>query len=256
MRKLIESTLVSLDGVIESPDRWSPFDQEAAQLAMRDLDNYDAFVMGREAYDRLRTQWAPVTGNPYIEKINDMPKYVASRSLTEVTWNATLLGPDIVGAIERLKAQPGKDLIKFGTSRIDATLRRRISRRATAMDMPAWSGPANALFNEHRHSAAIHTRRRPQARRRLRHPTTCRANNTRLERTWCQPRAHPPAYGPDTVPVDGDSGSRCERSGTLDGARALPVAAGSCWTRLSRVTVRYGGRVATGVSVDGTVLGL
>ena len=71
MRKLIESTLVSLDGVIESPDRWSPFDQEAAQLAMRDLDNYDAFVMGREAYDRLRTQWAPVTGNPYIEKIND-----------------------------------------------------------------------------------------------------------------------------------------------------------------------------------------
>ena len=113
MRKLIESTLVSLDGVIESPDRWSPFDQEAAQLAMRDLDSYDAFVMGREAYDRLRTQWAPVTGNPYVEKINDMPKYVASRSLTEVTWNATLLGPDIVEAIERLKAQPGKDLIKY-----------------------------------------------------------------------------------------------------------------------------------------------
>lgn len=31
---------------------------------MRDLDNYDGFVMGREAYERLRTQWAPVTGNP------------------------------------------------------------------------------------------------------------------------------------------------------------------------------------------------
>jgi dihydrofolate reductase len=122
MRKLIESTLVSLDGVIESPDRWAPFDQEAGQLAMRDLDNYDAFVMGREGYERLRALWAPVTGNPYIEKINAMPKYVASRSLTEVTWNASLLGPDIVGAIEQLKAQPGKDLIKYGTSRLDATL--------------------------------------------------------------------------------------------------------------------------------------
>jgi dihydrofolate reductase len=122
MRKLIESTLVSLDGVIESPDRWAPFDQEAGQFAMRDLDNYDAFVMGREGYERLRALWAPVTGNPYIEKINAMPKYVASQSLTETTWNATLLGPDIVGAIEQLKAQPGKHLIKYGTSRLDATL--------------------------------------------------------------------------------------------------------------------------------------
>ena len=51
-----------------------------------------------------------------------MPKYVASRSLSEVTWNATLLGSDVVGAIERLKAEPGKDLIKYGTSRLDATL--------------------------------------------------------------------------------------------------------------------------------------
>ena len=122
MRKLIESTLVSLDGVIESPDRWAPFDQEAGQLAMRDLDNYAAFVMGREGYERLRALWAPVTGNPYIEKISAMPKYVASQSLTELTWNATLLGPDIVGAIEQLKTQPGKDLIKYGTSRLDATL--------------------------------------------------------------------------------------------------------------------------------------
>jgi dihydrofolate reductase len=39
-----------------------------------------------------------------------------------VTWNATLLGPDIVTAIQDLKAQPGKDLIKYGTSRLDATL--------------------------------------------------------------------------------------------------------------------------------------
>ena len=122
MRKLIVSTLVSLDGVIESPERWAIFDEEAAQMSMRDLDNYDAFVLGREGYERLRALWAPVTGNPYIEKIGAMPKYVASQSLTEVTWNATLLGPDIVGAIEQLKAQPGKHLIKYGTSRLDATL--------------------------------------------------------------------------------------------------------------------------------------
>jgi dihydrofolate reductase len=121
MRKLIESTLVSLDGVIESPERWAMFDDEASQLSMRELDNYDAFVMGRVTYERFRDNWG-AGGNPYVDRIGAMPKYVASRSLDDVTWNATLLGPDIVTAIQDLKAQPGKDLIKYGTSRLDATL--------------------------------------------------------------------------------------------------------------------------------------
>lgn len=75
-------------------------------------------------YERLRALWAPVTGNPYIDKINAMPKHVASQTIVELTWNATLLEPDIVDAIQRLKAQPGKDLIKYRTSRLDSTLLR------------------------------------------------------------------------------------------------------------------------------------
>jgi dihydrofolate reductase len=121
MRKLIESTLVSLDGVIEAPERWAIFDDEATQQSMQELDNYDAFVMGRVTYERFRDSWG-AGGNPYIDRIGAMPKYAASRSLTEVTWNATLLGPDVVKAIRDLKAQPGKDLIKYGNSRLDATL--------------------------------------------------------------------------------------------------------------------------------------
>ena len=121
MRKLIESTLVSLDGVIEAPERWATFDDEANELSMQELDNYDAFVMGRVTYERFRDNWG-AGGNPYVDRIGAMPKYVASRSLDDVTWNATLLGPDIVTAIQDLKAQPGKDLIKYGTSRLDATL--------------------------------------------------------------------------------------------------------------------------------------
>jgi dihydrofolate reductase len=121
MRKLIESTLVSLDGVIEAPERWAIFDEEATHRSMQELDNYDAFVMGRVTYERFRDNWG-AGGNPYFDRIGAMPKYVASRSLDDVTWNATLLGPDIVTAIQDLKAQPGKDLIKYGTSRLDATL--------------------------------------------------------------------------------------------------------------------------------------
>ena len=94
MRKLIESVLVSLDGVIEAPERWANFDDEDAALSMEALGNYDAFVMGRVTYEKFFAFWGHVTGNPYIERINAMPKYVASRSLTETAWNATLLGPD------------------------------------------------------------------------------------------------------------------------------------------------------------------
>src|SRR5919108_1375285 len=149
MRKLIESTLVSLDGVIESPDRWAPFDDEATRLAMEDLGTYDAFVIGRVTYERFRASWAPVSGNPYIDRINAMPKYVASRSLAEATWNATLLGPDIVGAIERLKAQPGKDLIKYGTSRVDDTLLRAgLVDELRVWVMPVVVGNGQRIFED------------------------------------------------------------------------------------------------------------
>jgi dihydrofolate reductase len=149
MRKLIESTLVSLDGVIEAPERWAPFDDQAAQLALADLDNYDAFVMGRVTYERFRANWGPVTGSPYIDRINAMPKHVASRSLTDLDWNATLLGPDLVGAMEALKAQPGKDLIKYGTSRLDATLLRAgLVDELRLWVMPVAVGAGQRLFED------------------------------------------------------------------------------------------------------------
>ena len=146
MRKLIESTLVSLDGVIESPERWASFDDEASQQSMRELDNYDAFIMGRVTYERFRDNWG-AGGNPYVDRIGAMPKYVASRSLDDVTWNATVLGPDIVTAIQDLKAQPGKDLIKYGNSRLDATLlHARLVDELRVWIMPVVVGSGQRIF--------------------------------------------------------------------------------------------------------------
>jgi dihydrofolate reductase len=149
MRKLIESTLVSLDGVIEAPERWAIFDEEATQRSMQELDNYDAFLMGRVTYERFRDNWSSSGGNPYLDRIGAMPKYVASRSLTEVTWNATLLGPDVVAAIEELKAQPGKDLIKYGNSRLDATLLRAgLVDELRVWIMPVVVGSGQRIFED------------------------------------------------------------------------------------------------------------
>src|SRR5689334_15108482 len=63
MRKLIESTLVSLDGVIEAPERWASFDAEATALSIEQLGNYDAFVMGRVTYEKFYANWGHITDN-------------------------------------------------------------------------------------------------------------------------------------------------------------------------------------------------
>ena len=149
MRKLIESALVSLDGVIEAPERWANFDDEDAALSIEELGKYDAFVMGRVTYETLFAFWGNVTDNPYIDLINAMPKYVASRSLTETAWNATLLGPDPSSAITRLKDEPGKDLIKYGTSRFDDTLvRDRLVDEFRFWIRPVVAGEGQRLFED------------------------------------------------------------------------------------------------------------
>jgi dihydrofolate reductase len=104
MRKLIESTLVSLDGFIGSPDRWSPFDEESRPLAKEELENYDALVLGRVTYEFFRANWGSPTGDPYTDQINSIPKYVASRTLSEVTWNVR---PPRTGHRRRHRAAQG-----------------------------------------------------------------------------------------------------------------------------------------------------
>jgi dihydrofolate reductase len=149
MRKLIESTLVSLDGVIESPERWAFFDAESAALATTQLDGFDAFVMGRVTYERLSANWARVVGNPYVDRINAMPKYVVSRTLRDPGWNASVLGPDAAAAIARLKQQPGKDLIKYGTSRLDdLLLREHLVDELHLWYVPVVVGAGQRLFED------------------------------------------------------------------------------------------------------------
>ncbi|MGH3207956.1 MAG: dihydrofolate reductase family protein [Trebonia sp.] len=158
MRKLIESTLVSLDGVIGAPERWSAFDAEATAYSIEQLGHYDAFVMGQVTYEMLYANWGHTARNPYLDLINAMPKYVASRSLTQTAWNATLLGPDPSSAIARLKDQPGKDLIKYGTSRFDdALVRDHLIDEFRFWIMPVVAGSGRRLF-EHVDTSGLHLR--------------------------------------------------------------------------------------------------
>ena len=124
MRKLVESTFVTLDGVIENPHHWSPpyWDDEHSAYAGKLLFASDALLLGRATYEGFAQAWPARSGDEYTDKINAMPKFVASRTLIGATWNATIIEGDVAEAVARLKDQDGDDLLKFGTGELDRTL--------------------------------------------------------------------------------------------------------------------------------------
>jgi dihydrofolate reductase len=130
MRKLIESTHVSLGGEIGSPQEWAfPYlDDEHSDYAKRLLFAADALLLGRLTYEGLSEAYPAMTGgdsgvpNDFIERMNSIPKYVASTTLSQATWNASVIEGDVAAFVADLKQQRGGDVIKYGNGLLDATL--------------------------------------------------------------------------------------------------------------------------------------
>ena len=92
MRRVVNSTYVSLDGVIEHLEQWhfDYFDDEAGQYAWELLSASDALLMGRLTYEGFAEAWSSRSGE-FADKINGMRKYVASTTLEEVDWAGSTL---------------------------------------------------------------------------------------------------------------------------------------------------------------------
>jgi dihydrofolate reductase len=127
MRKLLESTFITLDGVISDPQNWSPpyWDDEHAGYAQGLLASSDAMLLGRKTYEGFAQAWPDRAGtNDFADRFNELPKYVASRTMPpgDAAWNATVLEGDVVEAVRALKEQPGEDIVKYGTGEFSKTL--------------------------------------------------------------------------------------------------------------------------------------
>ena len=141
MRKIINSTYISLDGVIEAPHLWPDTegsDPDGERIQTDLLHSCDAVVMGRRTYEGFAPVWPTRSGDPYSDRINSMPKYVVSSTLKDPEWNnTTVIDGDPVGEIARLKEEPGKDIVQYGFGRLSHTmLEHGPARRAAALDPP------------------------------------------------------------------------------------------------------------------------
>jgi dihydrofolate reductase len=124
MRRLIVSSLVSLDGIHGDPQSWIGdfFDEQAAEESLAVLLDSDAMLMGRNTYEYFAPAWSSPSG-PYLERINEIRKYVFSSTLTAADWNNTTIIPgDPVAAVTQLKQQGDRHLVIYGYGRLAQTL--------------------------------------------------------------------------------------------------------------------------------------
>ena len=124
MRKVIESTLVSLDGVIGDPMVWANdyFDEEAVATSVAQLRVSDAMLMGRNTYEMFAAAW-PSSKGDYADALNAIRKYVFSDTLAEATWtNTTIVRGDVATAMRELKEQGDGDLVLYGHGPLGQTL--------------------------------------------------------------------------------------------------------------------------------------
>ncbi len=124
MRKVLFFMLTSLDGYFEGPNQditWHNVDAEFNEFAIEQLNSVDALLFGRVTYEMMASYWPTPTAikdDPIVAgKMNSLPKIVFSKTLSNVSWpNTQLIKKDFVEEIEKLKKQPGKDMIIFGSS--------------------------------------------------------------------------------------------------------------------------------------------
>jgi len=126
MRKIIVSTMVTLNGVMDNPHLWS-FDymnDELMKYAYDQLFASDALIMGRVTYEGFAEAWSSRAGaDAYADRINALPKYVASRTLkTPLIWNSNLIEGDVAATVIKLKQQPGQDILQYGCGELTHTL--------------------------------------------------------------------------------------------------------------------------------------
>ena len=116
--RLRVNEIVSLDGVMEAPEQWIfPYmDQEIGADVMSALAETDAMLFGRKTYQEMAAAWPNRTGD-MADLFNSVPKYVVSRTLTELTWNnSRRIAGNIAEEVAQLKAQPGGVLLVQGSA--------------------------------------------------------------------------------------------------------------------------------------------
>ena len=120
MGRIVSNFFVSLDGVVESPDKWHfpYFDDAMGAIVGEGMATMSAMMMGRRLYDEWSSYW-PGQGPdvPFSEFINTVPKYVLSTTLKHPAWqNTTVISDDVAANVRAVKDGTEGDIGMSGSA--------------------------------------------------------------------------------------------------------------------------------------------
>ncbi len=148
---------MSLDGVVESPEKWHfpYFNDEMGEEIGKAMAASDAMLLGRVTYKEFAAFWPSQEGSEddqdFTDYMNNTPKYIVSKTLEEpLEWNnSTLIKQNIVEEITKLKRQPGKDISITGSpTLVRSLLRDDLLDELRLMVHPIVVGSRQRLFED------------------------------------------------------------------------------------------------------------
>ena len=113
MRKITAGLFITLDGVIEAPEKWNPpyYDDEMNQAVMPPLTNVGMHLYGRRSYELFRAVFTGPNRPPHAEMMTSTPKVVVSATLEDPSWGATtVISSDVAAELTKLKQRSGGDI--------------------------------------------------------------------------------------------------------------------------------------------------
>ncbi|MFE5867360.1 dihydrofolate reductase family protein [Streptomyces roseifaciens] len=167
--RIVVSEFMSLDGVVQAPGGpeedtdggfahggWSHpfFDPETVGGAFDDaLSHAEALLFGRRTWQTMAAAWPERAGDPFADRMNAIPKYVVSETLSDadLTWDKTtrIPGGEAVARIRELRAKEGGDLLVMGSPTLVRTLLSEgLVDELRLMIMPVLLGGGKSLFPE------------------------------------------------------------------------------------------------------------
>jgi dihydrofolate reductase len=113
MRKIISGLFITVDGVIDAPQKWNPpyYDDEMTQAVQAQLAGADTHLYGRRSYELFRAVFTGPNAPPHAGMMTSAPKVVVSTTLTNPDWGpTTVISGDVAAELTKLKQQPGKNI--------------------------------------------------------------------------------------------------------------------------------------------------
>lgn len=169
VRAVIVQEFLSLDGVMQSPGEASEFPrggwqkqfvgEDHLRIMNQQMHEADALLLGRKTYQAFAAVWPTVSElgvlGSLAKRMNEMEKFVVSRTINKVEWNAALVRGDVAEAVGELREQPGNGLLVVGSR----DLVRYLQRRNLVDEYRLWIHPVIVGSGSHLFDAGLDTAR-------------------------------------------------------------------------------------------------